>query len=233
MAEGQEQGEGKSQRAAGDPHTVAKDAATLIEARLAHEFNLAGHRMTWLVTSQAFLFAGWVQLLKAGDAQRQGADMRLLMALIPVIGFMTAVTGGFAVAGAMRNTDYLVTDRAEFDRVLGLRDLSPLRKSRWTRWAGQTPPGVLPSLFAVAWMTVGTRLLVGNTGCLSTRTLLYLGAALYLVCVTVWVAMTRRNFAQARREAKKKRLLREGLRAADIPQPPPKDGDLRPPAPND
>ena len=145
-----------------DKLTVAKDRLTLLETRLAHEFNLAGHRMSWLVTSQAFLFTAWVQLSRVAEQSLprtsfERSRMDLLFTLIPCIGIITAIAGGVATWAAMRMTDYLVTDRADFDGDLGLRDMSPLRESSWTRWIGQMPPGILPASFVIAWLTIVAR----------------------------------------------------------------------------
>jgi hypothetical protein len=159
-----------------------KDLATLVEARLAHEFNLAGHRMGWLVTSQAFLFAAWNQLVKNDPLP----DQKILTYLIPIVGLVTALVGGISLLAAMRITDYLVTDRAKFDELLGLRPLSPLRDASWTRFAGHLPPGVLPPLFASTWIAVIVRThcpeSVLSTSSLVTRALF--GWAVY---VLVWM----------------------------------------------
>jgi hypothetical protein len=137
-----------------------KDKATLIETRIAHEINLMGQRMTWLVTSQAFLFAGWMQLVKSSDLGSEVPlpdDAKLLFYVVPTIGLGVAIAGWAAIAAAMLMVDTLVVDRAGIDDQLDLTRMSPRRARPWTRIAGHAPTEILPPLFVTAWLIVIVR----------------------------------------------------------------------------
>lgn len=131
--------------------TEIKDRATLLETRLSHEFALMGQRMTWLVTSQAFLFTAWVQLVKTDPL---GDAATLLLVVLPVIGLGVSLAAAYSINAAMRMVDVLVIDRAAIDGMLGLTAMSPLRRDDWTRVAGHAPTVFLPPLFVAAWLVV-------------------------------------------------------------------------------
>lgn len=142
-----------------DAHTIAKDCATLTEARLAHEFNLGGQRMSWLVTSQAFLFAAWVQIARFNLPPEGSAsdDLQHLSVLVPIVGLLVAGVGWFAVLAAQRVTDHLVAERVKYDATLNLLRMDIGREDPWTRFVGHLPGAVLPPVFVVAWGTVLAR----------------------------------------------------------------------------
>lgn len=98
--------------------------------------------MGWLVTSQSFLFAAWAALIKQDTPSTK--DQFLLASIIPIVGSITAFTGGVAVAAAINVTDHLITERTRYDVRLGIHDLGPLRDGKWTRWAGQLPTEYFP-----------------------------------------------------------------------------------------
>jgi len=131
-----------------DAHTLMKDRATLNEARLAHEFNLGGQRMSWLVTSQAFLFAAWVQAIKESHLSD---DLKYLIGLVPSVGILVAIIGWVAVLAAQRVTDHLVAERAKYDEPLQLLGMGLDRDDDWTRLLGHLPGAVLPPVFGLAW----------------------------------------------------------------------------------
>jgi hypothetical protein len=172
--------------------------ATIVEMRLGHEFALMTQRITALVTSQAFLFAAWTSTLLASESVRE--TVGFLRFLLPSVGFMIAVITGVAIAAAMAMIDHLVVERARFDANLGLRAASPLRRIGWTRWAGHLASGMLPPLFAIAWITVLVRIL-SSQAALSNNQLLALAGGALALYFTGWTVAKLNQLGQARKEA--------------------------------
>jgi uncharacterized integral membrane protein len=182
---------------------LAFQRLTLTETRLTHEFTLAGHRMAWLVSSQAFLFGAWVSLVrKIGELE--ASDALVLSAVIPVVGFVTAVAGGLATAAAVRMVDILVAERARYDVVVGIKELSSLRPSSWTRVAGHIPTGVLPVVFAVSWSTIVLNQLFHGTRYAGMP--LILGALVFLAAwVVIWFIWSVHRHLQDQETARQSR----------------------------
>src|SRR6185369_17959977 len=63
--------------------------------KVERELDLIGQRMTWLVTSQSFLFTAWVAAKKENPAPS-------LALVVSVIGFAIALPAFSAVCAAMR-----------------------------------------------------------------------------------------------------------------------------------
>ena len=133
-----------------------KDQAFVVETRIAHEINLLGQRTTWLVMSQAFLFAAWVQLAIHQDPPGTSTPSKIdiLFYVIPCIGLGVSIAATFSIWAAMRMIDARIIDRVVIDKVLGLTEMGPNRKESWTRLAGHAPTEILPPLFVVAWSAV-------------------------------------------------------------------------------
>jgi len=195
-------------------HAEVKDTAMFIETRISHEITLMGQRMTWLVTSQAFLFAAWVQLVKAQGSSgatgsgaaacsSAGDSAELLLYLIPAVGLGVSLAGWVAIAAAMRMVDLLVTDRASIDGPLGLRAMSPLRPSPWTRIAGHAPTGVLPPLFVGAWVMV----VLVSVGRWTNASILTGTAVAFSGYLVFWLSWTTRRHRQSVVEAKGKEAM--------------------------
>jgi hypothetical protein len=93
-----------------------------------HEDDLITSRLNWLITSQSFLFAAHATLFRGGGAQQViGAEVPLLVRLIPLIGMLsgiliyTAIFGG--VVALMHNRSLLRTHlRAVLSRARALRE---------------------------------------------------------------------------------------------------------------
>ncbi len=189
-------GEAKDSDAASALRERAKDRATLLEWRLGHEFTLTGHRMGWLVTSQAFLFAAWTTSVNSDHIDR--GEVRILWYLMPVVGIAIAIAGGISVSAAVHVIDLLVLERARYDGLLDLAPLGPTRKGSWTRVAGHVPTGVLPSLFVMAWVVLLLQRLRPHC---SPEDLLVRALGFWLTYVIVWLVFALQRHHQSRRDA--------------------------------
>jgi len=80
------------------------EALESIRRRLDHEDNLVNQRLSWILTSQAFLLTGYAILLNAPIDLRSPMHVRhhgLLMWLIPLTGIVTVLLIWLAILGAL------------------------------------------------------------------------------------------------------------------------------------
>jgi hypothetical protein len=113
-------------------------------SRASHELDLIAHRMSWLVTSQSFLFIAWVA---------SGRDHPLTLPLvISVVGIGVSVTTYVAIGAALRVLDRISALYLESVELalqlppMGLRRLDP-----WTLKAGQWPSVAIAPMFIGVW----------------------------------------------------------------------------------
>jgi hypothetical protein len=145
-----------------DEWNQLKDAAALIETKIGHELNLIGQRMTWLVLSESFLFAAWINI----GSSRFSAKQWLLYKVVWTIGFASAALALAATRAALLVGDALLEAREYVEdclRALALSHgdklfprLGPNRdgRTRWTHITGALPATFLPPLFMGAWLAI-------------------------------------------------------------------------------
>lgn len=120
--------------------------------KVERELELIGQRMTWLVTSQAFLFAAWIQA--------KTPDARSLALVVSCIGFAIAVPAIFSICAALRvlkRTGGYYMQAVEI--ALGLPPMGTQRQDPITIHFGNWPAIFLPSIFAGTWVAVGVNTL--------------------------------------------------------------------------
>ena len=121
------------------------------------EFDLIGVRMTWLVTSQAFMFAAFancVSNLRSGG-QTLPTTMRLLIGVLPVLGMIIALLVHIAIRAAHRATDRLKRDREALMHALPPNLQISLISSRDPEHsAGNLPAKNIPMVIIVVWLLV-------------------------------------------------------------------------------
>jgi hypothetical protein len=129
----------------------------LIRGRMDHEDVLITNRLNWLITSQSFLFAAYATLFRSGGAQQVvGAEVPLLVRLIPLIGLLsgilvyTAILAG--VVALMHNRGLLRTHlRAVLSRD---PDFPAVHGRRPMAWLALLAPVFLPLVLVGAWITL-------------------------------------------------------------------------------
>jgi hypothetical protein len=126
----------------------------IIRGRMDHEDDLITSRLNWLITSQSFLFAAYAALFRSGGAQQvAGAEVPLLVHLIPLIGMLsgtliyTAIIAGVAALRHNRKLlrKHLTEVDAEFPKVQGHRLMFLL---------ALIAPVSLPLVLVGAWITL-------------------------------------------------------------------------------
>jgi hypothetical protein len=135
----------------------------LIASKIAHEDNLVGQRVTWLVMSQSFLFGAFAALLASmshGTAPARVADV--LEIVIPLVGILLPFLVLLAVGAA---TGALARWRAERARILATteaKDLDwPCVEHRLGLLFGQLLPPATALGFLLAWVAILVKMRAG------------------------------------------------------------------------
>jgi hypothetical protein len=126
------------------------NAYETVRAQLVHEDNLINHRLSWLMTSQAFLFAAFA-LQYTGNGNR---PRPYVFDLIPYVALISAVVIYASVAaavGALENLrhSYAITENAKTNmEMVG---------NQYTMMAGLVTPLLLPVVMVCIWTLLITR----------------------------------------------------------------------------
>jgi hypothetical protein len=131
----------------------------LIENKVAHEISLIGHRMTWLVVSESFLFSAFAAILTSTPHMTRTADM--LLGVIPILGILIIVLVWPSLIAARAVLQALLDPRGDIEDSLkgsftGIKIPNLGAKSRedylkWTRWAGDLSIFGVPLTLLIAW----------------------------------------------------------------------------------
>lgn len=117
-----------------------------IRRRIEHEHNLINQRLSWLVSSQAFLLTAFAISLNAPPAfAREGyADAnRLLTQCIPMGAIACVVVLSLTLIGAIWSLEVL---RREAEALSNPDDL-PVLYIATIRWLGLAAPVLIPAIF--------------------------------------------------------------------------------------
>ena len=127
-----------------------------IRKRIEHEDNLLNQRVSWIVSSQAFLLTGYAILLNAPLQLRSEHFERshaLLMKLIPLTSICVTVLLWFGIlAGiwAMRDLRACAERRSEYEA-------SHIQGRPLTRVIGLATPALVPVVFLITWLLLVLR----------------------------------------------------------------------------
>jgi hypothetical protein len=121
------------------------------------EFDLIGHRMTWLVISQSFLFSA-VSLTVNNSVNPSAVKIsELLRWLIPIIGIITCISVGLATFAARSVINKLKRQRDPLESQdptdYQLESIG-VRSSSWEHKIGNIPSLILPWVLCIAWFLV-------------------------------------------------------------------------------
>jgi hypothetical protein len=108
-----------------------------------HENALINHRLTWLLTAQIALFAGygWIiekVTLTVHDSTLYGR----FVWLFPLLGLISALAFLVSIISAIREQTRIATKFPEID----------FQADKWSSWGGWVAPIVTPLLFLLAWV---------------------------------------------------------------------------------
>jgi hypothetical protein len=122
----------------------------LVESQIYHEDELIGQRLTWLMTSESFLF-GFHNISSNTVIARGGSHLPVLGIAISVLIYVSILAAVINLSMLRRKLDGFVEFRAD-GRDWPVPNVTP---SHWPiRYAGLLAPCLLPILFIVAWLVV-------------------------------------------------------------------------------
>jgi hypothetical protein len=128
----------------------------LIASKIAHEDNLVGQRVTWLVMSQSFLFGAFAALLASmshGPAPAPVAN--LLEIVIPLVGILLPFLVLLAVSAATAALSQWRAERARILETTEAKDLDwPHFEHRVGLLFGQLLPPATALGFLLAWVAI-------------------------------------------------------------------------------
>lgn len=123
----------------------------IIRHRLEHEDNLVNQRLSWILTSQAFLLTAYAILLNAPTVLRSElhqSHQGLLMWLIPLSGIVTVCLIWLAIVGAllaMRDLRACAAAQPGFES-------SHIQGRALTRLLGLSAALLIPAVFLLTWL---------------------------------------------------------------------------------
>jgi hypothetical protein len=131
--------------------------SNLVEAKISHELNLINHRITWLASSQSFLFVAVATLLPSLSNKTHIA-IQVFLFCISTLGIVISIQVLRGVHAAFNVLDSnLLPERAdlvtELNRLTGA-SFSLLGPDRFTAIKGGVPAKWLPWTFMLAWLVV-------------------------------------------------------------------------------
>jgi hypothetical protein len=132
---------------------VEYESLETIRSRLEHEDNLVNYRVSWILSSQAFLLTAYTILLNTSALARSESYARqhgILMTLIPCIGVITILTLWLAIFAALVAMRHL---RASADLIS--RDAANnVHGRKIPRWLGLSGPLLIPAVFLLTWLLI-------------------------------------------------------------------------------
>ena len=129
----------------------ASQSLETIRKRIEHEDNLLNQRVSWILSSQAFLLTGYAILLNGPQVlrnERFNHVHELLMKLIPITSIaVTALIWLAILAGilAMRDLRICAAKHPSYEA-------SHVQGRALTRRVGLTIPALVPVVFLVTWL---------------------------------------------------------------------------------
>ncbi len=121
--------------------------------RLEHEDNLVNHRLSWILTSQAFLLSAYAILLNAPQVLRSDVLVRhhaTLVKIIPFVGFAAVMLMWLAILAALIAMRDLRLCASKYQNP----DARRIHGTSLTRILGMTAPVVIPIIFMSVWVVL-------------------------------------------------------------------------------
>jgi hypothetical protein len=123
-----------------------------LDSNIKAEFDLIGHRMTWLVISQSFLFSAF----SLAAANPTGPHvLRILLWLLPSLGTVASITVYLAILAAHSVIRKVKKDRRPLEEVANKKfglELDSCGDDRWEHVVGNVPSLLIPPAIIIAWI---------------------------------------------------------------------------------
>ena len=125
---------------------------TRFDAQIKLEFDLIGYRMTWLMTSQAFLFTAFTVCVTASSPPVVYVA-EAIQYIVPIVGMLSAFLVALAILAAHRVVERMKPAREKLEEIatqLGYERLGVDVESR-DHLFGNLPSKILPWILAGSW----------------------------------------------------------------------------------
>jgi hypothetical protein len=123
------------------------DLLKLIHSEIHYEHGLISNRMSWYVTSQAFLMTAF--MAGGGDGHSYQSWSKWF---IPIIGILISALIWFAIVAALSAMKRLRKQEFELLQRKALANLPYRKMPKIIHFTGMTPAAVIPIIFMVAWI---------------------------------------------------------------------------------
>ena len=128
-----------------------------LDSQIKIEFDLVGHRISWLLVANAFLFSAYVLTLNHVKSEDYIWQIKILTISLPAIGAVSSLLVGMAVYAAHWVMKKLkpIRDKLE-QQASSLYEYEQIgiATNKWPHRIGNWPPNVLPPLLFVIWMSL-------------------------------------------------------------------------------
>ena len=134
----------------------ATQSLETIRKRIEHEDNLLNQRVSWIVSSQAFLLTGYAILLNAPlqfRTEQFVRDHTLLMKLIPLTSIGVTVLLWFGILAGI----WAMRDLRACAKTHPGYQASHIQGRPWTRVIGLATPALVPVVFLITWLLLMLR----------------------------------------------------------------------------
>ncbi len=122
------------------------------------ELTLMSERMSWLVMSESFIFSAFTI---AAINRDKTAVLEILVVLMPVIGFLLALTVYPALLAAHWTAKEHKAERHRFEQKLPEPLRVKLHAKPWEHFLGSIPAVVIPAMLLLVWLVIiGTVMVV-------------------------------------------------------------------------
>ncbi len=133
-----------------------------VRNQIVHEDDLIAQRLSWLVSSQSFLFTAYAIVLNglAPDQNRIGEFDRQLKLIWHAIPIIAIATTALIYCGILAGVIAMQSLRASFRKQFGHTGDSivpAVQGNVWTLLLGHIAPLVLPLILAYAWCLISAR----------------------------------------------------------------------------
>jgi len=140
---------------AAQPGVSPLDQYRIVRQQIEHEDSLVSQRLSWLLSSQSFLFTAYAISLNGPYQIRSKAlesTVGLLILLLPLVSILSAMLIGMTVWAGMWT---MLKLRRAYARQLAqtfMSELPPIQSTGGALFLGHFAPIFLPVLFIVIWL---------------------------------------------------------------------------------
>jgi len=142
------------------PAVSSLDQYRMVRQQIEHEDNLVNQRLSWLLSSQSFLFTAYAISLNGPAIIRSKtleSTVGLLIVLLPLVAILSALLIGLTVWAGMWTMQKLRRKYAKLFEATFRDEIPPIQSTGGALFLGHFAPIFLPALFIVIWLLLMLR----------------------------------------------------------------------------